>query len=139
MPQLAGLPLYFENPTGRLYEHPDGYAILTYNRAPRQLATFQAFLQHLENLLKRHGWNKILADHRQMTPFTQEEQTFLHEHWLLLSHTVQKGMFSAVLIPDEPLAQLPAEQQTPHPMRVGELTYHLFTQVEPATAWLRSL
>ena len=137
MPQLAGLPLYFENPIGRLYEHPDGYAIIAYNRGPRQLATFQSFLQHLENLLQRHGWNKVLADHRQLTPFTEEEHVFLHENWLQISHAAGQQMLAAVLIPAERLALLPAEQQ--HTARVGALTYHLFTDVASATAWLRPL
>ncbi|RPD45226.1 hypothetical protein DNI29_17695 [Hymenobacter sediminis] len=137
MPQLAGLPLYFENPIGRLYEHPDGYAIIAYNPGPRQLATFQAFLQHLENMLRRHGWNKILADHRQLTPFTEEEHVFLHEHWLQTSHASGQQMLTAVLISAEQLAELPAEQQqTAH---VGTLTYHLFADVASATAWLRPL
>lgn len=137
MPQLAGLPLYFENPIGRLYEHPDGYAIIIYSRGPRQLATFQAFLQHLENLLKRRGWNKTLADHRHMMPFTEEEQVFLQENWLQTSHAVQQQMLTAVLISAELLAQVPAEQQ--QTMHVGALTYRLFTDVASATTWLRAL
>ncbi|RPD44083.1 hypothetical protein DNI29_22045 [Hymenobacter sediminis] len=137
MPQLTGLPLYFENPIGRLYEHPDGYAIIAYNSGPRQLATFQAFLQHLENLLRRHGWHKVLADHRQLAPFTEEEHTFLHEHWLQTAHAIQQQMLTAVLIPAERLAQLPAKQhQTVH---VGTLTYHLFTDAAAAAAWLHFL
>lgn len=133
MPQLAGLPLYFENPVGRLYEHPDGYAIMLYKPGLRQLATFQAFLQHLENLLQRHGWNKVLADHRYMTPFTEEEHAFLHENWLQLSHAAGQHMQAALLITAERFAQVPAEQQS---AQVGTMIYHLFTDVVSATAWL---
>ena len=56
---LAGLPLYFENPIGRLYEHPDGYVVVDYNAGARKLTEFQAFLHHLEHLLRRHGDAKL--------------------------------------------------------------------------------
>ncbi|RSK33188.1 hypothetical protein [Hymenobacter metallilatus] len=135
MPQLAGLPLYFENPIGRFYEHPDGYVIIDYNAGPRNLETFQSFLHHLENLLKRRGWNKMLGDHRRMDPFTEQEHDFINNQWLQVSHALQQEMQAAVLVTQEVFTGLPAALQQ-QDAREGVLLYHIFTEVDAATAWL---
>ncbi|RSK49888.1 hypothetical protein [Hymenobacter rigui] len=138
MPQLAGLPLYFENPIGRFYEHPDGYVIIDYNSGPRHFEIFQSFLHHLENLLKRRGWNKMLGDHRRMDPFTEQEHEFVNNQWLQVSHAMQQEMQAAVLVSEEVFVRLPPEFKQ-QDLREGVLLYHLFTEAGSATTWLRQL
>ncbi|TGD80275.1 hypothetical protein [Hymenobacter wooponensis] len=135
MLQLAGLPIYYENPIGRLYEHPDGYAIVDYKAGPRQLSTYQAFLNHLENLLKSRGWNKMLANQRLLSPFTDEERVWIREQWLVVSHALQREMIAAVLLPDDVFARL-GMNQLMHEAREGALVYRVFNSAQEAAAWL---
>lgn len=133
---LAGLSLYYENPVGRLYEHPDGYVVVDYHAGARQLATFQAFLTHLENLLQRRGWYKMLANHRLMSPFTEEENTWLREHWLAVSHAGPREMVAAVLLPEEVFARLALSSNMLQSAREGALVYRIFTDAQTADTWL---
>jgi len=134
---LAGLPLYFENPIGRLYEHPDGYVVVDYNPGTRQFGDYRAFLSHLENALKRHGWNKMLANQRALEPFTGEERTWIREQWLTVSHALQREMVAAVLLPNDIFARFGSSP--PPEAREGALVYRFFNDAETASTWLRQL
>ncbi|WP_139921886.1 hypothetical protein [Hymenobacter sp. DG01] len=136
MLQLAGLPLYYENPIGRLYEHPDGYVVVDYNAGQRQFNTFQAFLNHLENLLKRRGWNKMLANQRLLTPFSPEESHWIREQWLTVSHALQREMIAAVLLPQDVFARLSMSNLMQGVQREGVLVYRVFNDAQQAAAWL---
>jgi len=71
MPLASPAPLfYFQNPVGRLLEHPRGYAVVEYRPDPRQLADLQGLLAQLVRLLTQRGWSKVLADQRLMQPYT---------------------------------------------------------------------
>jgi len=133
---LSGLPLYFENPIGRLYEHPDGYLIVDYNAGARQMEEYQAFLSHTANALRRHGWNKMLANQRLLVPFTQQERTWLREHWLAVSHAPQREMIAAVLLPDDVFARLSVSNLL-QDAREGALVYRSFDSAQEAATWLR--
>ncbi|MCC3160263.1 hypothetical protein LJ737_23705 [Hymenobacter sp. 15J16-1T3B] len=135
---LAGLPLYYENPIGRLYEHPNGYVVVDYNAGPRVLGDFQAFLNHLEHLLKRRGWNKMLANQRLLAPFTDEERTWIKDQWLQVSHALQREMIAAVLLPNDVFARL-AMSTLMQGAREGALHYRVFNDALEAAAWLRQL
>jgi hypothetical protein len=135
---LSGLPLYFENPIGRLYEHPDGYVVIDYNAGARQLREFQAFLNHLEHLLKRRGWNKMLANQRLLAPFTDEERSWIKEQWLQVSHALQREMVAAVLLPEDVFARL-AMSTLMQGAREGVLLYQVFNDAQEAAAWLRQV
>ncbi|SMB99563.1 hypothetical protein SAMN00120144_0264 [Hymenobacter roseosalivarius DSM 11622] len=63
--------LYFNNPVGRVLEHPDGYAHIIYEPGPRKLDYLQAFLTHTGQRLR--CWHKLFSDQRLMAPFTPEE------------------------------------------------------------------
>lgn len=76
------LRLYFSNPVGSVYEHPDGYAVVVYAPGPRRLDYLQAFLTHTSTLLQSRGWYKMLADQRRMSPFTPEESSWIVDYWL---------------------------------------------------------
>lgn len=130
--------LYFENPVGRLMEHPDGYALVQYNAGSRDFASFQAFLTHTHQLLRRHGWHKLLADQRAMLPFTEQERHWLGHEWLSRSTGDGYELYGAVVVPSNEaahhiLSQAAAgAQQSPY-------TYRLFEAEEEAVLWLREL
>ena len=131
--------LYFENPVGRLLEHPDGYALVQYTKAPRDFAVFQAFLTHTHHLLRRHGWHKMLADQRQMAPFTEQERQWIGQDWLGRSASDGYALFGAVNIPTDVYSALALNQLIATVQQRSALTYRLFTAEEEATAWLRQL
>jgi len=133
---LSGLPIYYENLTGRLYEHPDGYVIVDYKAGQRNFTDYRAFLNHLENLMKRRGWNKMLANQRLMSPFTEEERTWIREQWLTVSHALQREMIAAVLLPEDVFARLSVSTLM-HDAREGALIYRIFNDAQVAAAWLR--
>jgi hypothetical protein len=135
---LSGLPIYYENLIGRLYEHPDGYVVVDYKAGKRNFVDYQAFLNHLENLLKRRGWNKMLANQRAMSPFTEEERTWIREQWLTVSHAIQREMVAAVLLPEDVFARL-AVSTLMHSAREGALVYRIFNEAQTAAAWLREV
>ncbi|MBG8555988.1 hypothetical protein [Hymenobacter guriensis] len=137
MLQLTGLALYYENPIGRLYEHPDGYVVIDYNAGDRVMSEYRAFLTHLENLLKLRGWNKMLANQRLLTPFTDEERTWIREQWLQVSHAVQREMLAAVLLPNDVFARL-GMTSLMQDAREGALRYRVFNDAQAAAAWLRA-
>lgn len=65
--------LFFENPAGRLLEHPNGYVVFQYHPGKRKLSDLQTLLTHTHNLLDRNMWHRMLCDQRLMAPFTAEE------------------------------------------------------------------
>ncbi|MBH8559874.1 hypothetical protein [Hymenobacter negativus] len=131
--------LYFENPVGRLLEHPDGYALVQYTEAPRDFAVFQAFLTHTHHLLRRHGWHKMLADQRYMAPFTDEERQWIGQDWLARSASDGYALFGAIIIPTDVYARLALDQVMSTMLQQSALTYRLFATEEEATEWLRQL
>ncbi|MBO2007927.1 hypothetical protein [Hymenobacter negativus] len=130
--------LYFENPVGRLMEHPDGYALVQYNAGSRDFTSFQAFLTHTHQLLRRHGWHKLLADQRAMLPFTEQERHWLGNEWLTRSTGDGYALYGAVVVPGNEYARqtlnlvMAEVQQSPY-------TYRLFEGEEEAVSWLRDL
>ncbi|MCB2409580.1 hypothetical protein [Hymenobacter lucidus] len=135
---LSGLPIYYQNAIGRLYEHPDGYVVVDYNAGSRLKPDYVAFLQHLEHLLKRRGWNKMLANQRLMAPFTEEERGWIRGQWLTVSHAVQREMVAAVLLPEDVFARL-AISSLMQDAREGALVYRVFNDAQVAAAWLRQV
>ncbi|MCR5886661.1 hypothetical protein LRS06_02495 [Hymenobacter sp. J193] len=129
--------LYFENPIGRLYAHADGYIIVDFKAGPRDRQAHQAFLTHLENLMKSRGWNKMIANQRLMAPYTEEERQWIKDQWLIVSHAIQKEMVAAVLLPEDVFARL-AMSTMMQQAREGALVYCVFTDGEQAAAWLKA-
>jgi hypothetical protein len=132
---LAGLPLYYQNAIGRLYEHPEGYVVVDYNAGSRVKGEYVAFLQHLELLLVSRRWNKMLANQRLMAPFTQEELAWIKGQWLTVSHALQREMVAAVLLPNEVFARL-AISYLLQDAREGALVYRVFNDAQAAATWL---
>lgn len=132
----ASSRIYFENPVGRILEHPSEYAVVAYNAGPRQLSHLQAFLTHTGQLLRRNGWFKLLGDQRLMSPFTEEEQKWIVEYWL--AHAHETGLYGAVLVPHDVFARLSVSQVMTE-ARAAALTYRMFDDEATAKSWLNSL
>ncbi|GAC1588797.1 MAG: hypothetical protein NVS3B25_05810 [Hymenobacter sp.] len=130
--------LYFENPVGRLLEHPDGYALVQYAAGPRDFATFQAFLTHTSQLLRRHGWHKMLTDQRAMAPFSEEERAWIKEYWLLRSQTDGYELYGAIVVPSNEFARLSVNLVMSDSQHSAP-TYRLFEAEADAAAWLLQL
>ncbi|WP_046246528.1 hypothetical protein [Hymenobacter terrenus] len=130
--------LYFENPVGRVLEHPDGYALVQYAAGPRDFTTFQAFLTHTSHLLRRHNWHKMLADQRAMAPFTDQERTWIKDYWLAQSQSEGYDLYGAVVIPNDEFARL-SLSLVMNDSQQSALTYRMFEAETEATAWLQQL
>lgn len=128
MPQL-----YFENVIGRLYAHPDGYALLRYHASPRSLLDVREGLIHVGRLLQRRGWHKFLSDQRQLLPFTENEQALILDYWQA-RHFTMGPTIGAVL----PSADGLAHHSFTHiwDQARGALRYRLFDDEAEAAAWL---
>lgn len=129
----AALPtlLYFQNPVGRLLEHPQGYAVVEYRPGPRQLSDLQGLLAQLVRLLTQRGWDKVLADQRLMQPYTPDESEWIRANWLTRG-VVFRG---AILLPHDVFARL-ASSQLVHEAKAASLSYRLFEELATAEAWL---
>ena len=129
------LPVYFENPVGRILEHPAGFAVVQYHPGERHFSEFQAFLTHTGQLLRRRDWNRLLGDQRQLHPFTEQETAWIVDYWL--DRPVGQQILAAVLLAPEAFAQMPVEQHD-HEATVASLTYRLYDNLEAAEAWLQA-
>jgi hypothetical protein len=132
---FSALRVYFDNPAGRVLEHPDGYAVIQYHPGPRVLFELQAFLQHTGQLLHRRGWHKLLSDHRAMAPFSAAKRAWILDYWLTRQTAGGTAIVGAGVYPPEHLAQLPAAQRD-QPAHLPGITYRLFATPEAAAAWL---
>ncbi|GAA3970541.1 hypothetical protein [Hymenobacter antarcticus] len=128
--------LYFENPIGRVLEDPNGYALVQYAAGPRDFATFQAFLTHTHQLLRRHGWHKMLADQRHMTPYTEQERAWIADHWLAQSADDGYPLFGAIIIASDVYAHLAPVPTMDAVRHQSALTYRIFEAEQDATNWL---
>jgi hypothetical protein len=130
--------LYFNNPVGRVWEHPDGYAHIVYEPGPRQLQHLQAFLTHTGQLLRLRGWQRLLGDQRLMAPFTPEESQWIVDFWLTAEQRGTSTIYGAVLLPHDVFARL-SVSQVMNDTRAAALIYRLFDSEEAAQEWLRQL
>ncbi|MCC2548597.1 hypothetical protein LJY25_19270 [Hymenobacter sp. BT175] len=130
--------LYFNNPVGRVMEHPEGYAHVIYEAGPRQLHHLQAFLTHTGQLLRLRGWHKLLADQRQLTPYTPDESQWIVDFWLSVEQRGTRTIYGAVLLPHDVFARLSVSQVVAD-TTASVLTYRLFDAEDAAQQWLRQL
>ncbi|TGE25402.1 hypothetical protein E5K00_09495 [Hymenobacter aquaticus] len=129
--------LYFENPVGRLLEHPTGYAIVEYNAGTRKLSDMQAFLTHASQLLQSRGWRKMLGDQHLMSPFTDDERAWIKDFWV--SRTAAGStIYGAVILPQDVFARLSLSLVMSEAQE-SALTYRLFDNEADATQWLAQL
>jgi hypothetical protein len=132
------LPIYFQNAAATLREHPNGYVVFEYHAGKRNFTDFQAALTHTGNLLHRRDWNRILGDQRLMSPFTEEESTWVTTYWLAQNRQRPSGVYAAVLLANDVFARLSATQVR-HEAKAAALTYRLFDEEAEAASWLLQL
>jgi hypothetical protein len=105
-PASTSLHTYFENPVGRLLEHPvERYIQVEYRTGPRQTGELQAFLNHAGKLLAQHGWDKLQHHEGKMAALTPEEVTSITDYWSTQKHS-STDLYGAMLLPHEVFAQL---------------------------------
>ena len=105
-PAPALLHTYFENPVGRVLEHPvEQYFQLEYRTGPRQMGELQAFLNHAGELLAQRGWGKLAHHEGTMEALTPEETTLIVDYWSTQKHS-PTDLYGALLLPHEVFAQL---------------------------------
>ncbi len=101
------LRTYFENPVGRLLEHPVGdYIEVEYGTGPRQLSELQAFLTKAGQLLAQRGWDKLRGHKGVMAAFTQEETEWVTNYWLTKAQRRTDMLYGAMLLPHDVFASL---------------------------------
>jgi hypothetical protein len=133
---LATHLLYYENAVGRLSEHIDAYAVVQYKPGKRVFSDFKTFLTHLEHLLNRRGWHKLLTDQRALSPFTDEERAWISKMWIHNTQSIRHETIAAILLPNDVFARL-ASNQIMHDAREGTLVYHVFQDEFAAATWLK--
>jgi hypothetical protein len=138
MPLSTTLKLYFENPAGRLLEHAEGYVVFQYHPGKRRFSDLQALLTHTRNLLERNQWHRLLGDQRLMSPFTEEESSWIVNYWLDATRQRPGGLYGAIILAHDVFARL-SMSQVIHESSASTLTYRLFDSEDNAVAWLRKV
>ncbi|KAA9338331.1 hypothetical protein F0P96_05715 [Hymenobacter busanensis] len=127
---------YFDNAAGRVAEHPGGFAVVKWKPGSRQLADFQAVLTHLDQLLRLRTWSKLLADQRDMAPFTADETAWVTDVWLPKAVGEGPYRYAAILLPTDVFARLASKSvlSTSHSQFVA---YQFCDDEATAAAWLK--
>jgi len=71
-----------------------------------------------------------------MTPFTEEENTWIATYWLAGSHQRPSGLYDAILLANNVFARLSMDQVM-HEAKASALTYRVFDVLVSTQAWLR--
>ena len=127
--------LYFENPVGRLYEHPDAYALLQYNDGQHTLPELQGLLSHLPHVLQRNRWHRFLSHQHLLTPFTPEEIAWCVDFWRNTAAQHPAGLYGAVVMSHNVFTRL-AMGQIVQEANGGSMHFRRFETEAEATAWL---
>ena len=135
MPLVTHL-VYFKNAAGQLGEHAQGYAVVRYKPGKRELNDFPALLTHLNHLLRRRGWHQVLSDQRALSPFTEQEQTYIRNRWQQVAPGGHYEQLVAVLLPHDVYARL-SSYLVIRDAHEGDVTYHIFEDAVAAGTWLR--
>ena len=130
--------LYFENAVGRLYEHPDGYALFKFNPGKRKFSELQGLLGHVRNLLERNRWHRFLADQRLLAPFTPEEVVWIVDHWHATAAHHPAGLYGAVVMAQDVFARL-AMAQIVQQANAASMHFRRFETEAEATGWLEQV
>jgi hypothetical protein len=136
MAVLSAPRLYFENPVGRLLEHPAGYLLVEYHPGTRKMPELQAFLNHAVNLVQLRGLTKMLSDQRRMTLFTETESRWVLDHWLDVSERQGIKLQGAVLLPQDVFARLSVGNLINEAQSAAPMAYRMFDDQDAAVAWL---
>ena len=130
--------LYFENTVGRLYEHPDSYALCQFHPGKRKFSELQTLLTQVPRLLELNRWHRFLADQRLLAPFTPEEVAWVVSHWQAAAAQHPQGLYGAVVMAENVFTRLVMGQIV---QQTNATTMHFrrFETEAEATAWLLQL
>ncbi|UOQ78182.1 hypothetical protein MUN84_06200 [Hymenobacter sp. 5516J-16] len=120
---------------GRLTVHPAGFVVVTWYKGTRRLDDFKAVLTHLDQLLRLHRLSKLLADQRELTPFTEAERTWVVTEWLPQAVGNGPYRYAAVLLPLDVFARL-ASKSVMSESQEKFLAYQFCETEAEATKWL---
>ncbi|WP_139925946.1 hypothetical protein [Hymenobacter sp. DG01] len=129
-------PVYFENAAARITESPEGFAVVKWHRGVRRTEDFRAVLNHLDQLFRLRQWSKLLADQRELTPFTEAERTWVVEEWLPRAVGEGPYRYAAVLLPLDVFARL-ASKSVMSESHKKFLAYQFCETEAEAAQWLR--
>lgn len=131
----ATLSAFFKNPAGELAADPAGFLRMSWSAGPRALADTQALLTQLAHGLRQRGWGRVLADQKQMPPFSPAEQQWISQEWLAFAVRECGYRYGAIVVSSDTYARLATAFITTN---VGglPLRYRSFDDAAPATDWL---
>ena len=129
--------LYFENPVGRLYYHPEGYVRLAWLPDRLPLAAIQAFYEQVLALLLRTRSHLILSDHGQRAPLPTEAQSWLTTNWIPRVMAQAQARHCAIVEGANPIHRL--STQSIVSAAPVNFTFKRFDSVADAAAWLLSV
>ncbi|GAA3959436.1 hypothetical protein [Hymenobacter antarcticus] len=127
--------LYFENAVGRLYAHPDGYALLRFSPGKRKLSELQGLLSNMRSLLEFNRWHRFLTDQRLLAPLTPEEVAWIVDHWHDTAAQHPAGLYGAVVMAQDVFTRL-AMGQIVQQANTASMHFRRFETEAEATAWL---
>ena len=130
--------LYFENAVGRLYGHPDGYALFRFNAGERKFSELQTLLTQVRRLLELYRWNRFLADQRLLAPYNPQEVAWIVDHWRNTSAEHPGRLCGAVVMAHDVFARL-AMGQVVQQANSASMHFRRFETEAEATAWLEQV
>ena len=130
--------LYFENAVGRLYGHPDGYAIFQFNAGPRKMPELQGLFNQASRLLELNRWHRFLSDQRLLDPYTPEEVAWIVEHWRAAAAEHSEGLYGAVVMSHNVFTRL-VMGQVVQEANAATMHFRRFETEAEATDWLQQV
>jgi hypothetical protein len=130
--------IYFKNSVGCLWEEPEAYLYLEYYAGPREELQFRALLTHVRQALQRRGWDRLLINQQQMSPFTPGEESWMMNEWLPQAVRENGYRYGALLVAHDVFARLAMTGLVMTSRKLGH-TYRNFEQAPEAVAWLLSV
>ena len=131
--------LYFENPVGRLYGHPDGYALIQFHPGPRKFSELQSLFTQVRRLLELHRWNRFLTDQRLLDPYNPEEAAWIVDHWRSTAAEHPVGLYGAVVMSHNVFTRIVMGQIVHEANTAATMHFRRFETEAEATAWLEQV
>jgi hypothetical protein len=135
---VAAPRLYFENAVGRLYGHPDGYALVQFQPGSRTFSDLQTLLTQVRRLLELHRWNRFLNDQRLLDPYNPAEAAWIVSHWRNTAAEHPEGLYGAVVMSHNVFTRL-VMGQIVQEANSASMHFRRFETEAEATAWLKQV
>lgn len=126
--------LLFENTAGQLLADSAGFLRMRWSASPRTLAATQAYLGHVRDSLRAHGWSRVLTNQTDMPAFSPTEQAWVTQEWL--PEAVAAGYRTgAIVVASNIFSRLATSFVTTNVQGLP-LRYRSFDDEATAVAWL---